>query len=49
MIFPDNTTFPGLNAAGMKLLDTAVLWAAEKTERCSGAVPDQIIAGVMLA
>jgi len=28
MIFLDNTTFPGLNEAGLKLFDAAVLWAA---------------------
>jgi hypothetical protein len=28
MVFLDNTTFPGLNEAGMKLFDAAVLWAA---------------------
>ncbi|HKB56214.1 MAG TPA: hypothetical protein VKC51_01375 [Lacunisphaera sp.] len=28
MIFLDNTTFPGLNEAGVKLFDAAVLWAA---------------------
>jgi len=29
MIFLDNTTFPGLNDAGLKLFDAAVLWAAD--------------------
>jgi hypothetical protein len=28
MVFLDNTTFPGLNEAGLKLFDAAVLWAA---------------------
>ena len=28
MLFLDNTTFPGLNEAGLKLFDAAVLWAA---------------------
>ncbi|MDB6126310.1 MAG: hypothetical protein JWM35_206 [Verrucomicrobia bacterium] len=28
MLFLDNTTFPGLNEAGVKLFDAAVLWAA---------------------
>lgn len=30
MIFLDNTTFTGLNEAGLKLFDAAVLWAAGK-------------------
>ncbi len=29
MIFLDNTTFPGLNEAGLKLFDAAVTWAAD--------------------
>ena len=30
MLFLDNASFPGLNEAGLKLFDAAVLWAATK-------------------
>lgn len=33
MLFLDNTTFPGLNEAGLKLFDAAVRWAAEGSRK----------------
>lgn len=33
MIFLDNVAFPGLNDAGLKLFDAAVLWAADQPQK----------------